>query len=176
MYNASDEIQKAFLEGIEEVYTELLCTDLYIQFLDTERTVVDDVYGETTEKIYHEPIKLIGKINESQPKADDPDQTVNRSVTIKLPTKQFIDMGISIDFEADWEMFRKAKLIHNNEEYLIDTVEPVTLIRDMWMFLSIRATQDKKTYIPPDSNVKPEANETEASQESGDSDNGSEIY
>ena len=171
-----DEIQKAFLEGIEEVYTELLCTDLYIQFLDTERTVVDDVYGETTEKVYQEPIKLIGKINEMQPKADDPDQTVNRSVTIKLPTKQFLDMGISIDFEADWEMFRKAKLIHNNEEYLIDTVEPVTLIRDMWQFLSIRATQDKKTYVPPTSPVVPEkTEETEETQEQGD-ENGSDIY
>lgn len=169
MYKASDEIQKAFLEGIEEVYTELLCTDLYIQFLDEDSTEVDDVYGETSNKVYHEPIKLIGKINEQQPKAEDPDQTVNRSVTIKLPTKQFIDMGISFDYEEDWEKFRKAKLIHNGEEYLIDTVEPVTLIRDMWMFLSIRATQDKKDYVEP--TEKP----TEEEPVESDSDE-SEIY
>ena len=145
MYEPKNDIQKAFLEGIDEVYRTLLTTDVYLYLLDEEATEVDDVYGETLRKVYKEPYKLTAKINESQPKDEDPDGTVTRSATFKLPTKQFIDLGIPFLTEPDWEVLRKGKLVYEGTEYLIDTVEPVTLISNIWLFLTIRATEVKKS-------------------------------
>ena len=147
MYEPKNDIQQAFLDGIEEVFSTLLCNHLLLYFLDEDNTVVDDLYGETTEKVYTAPYEIICKVEYEHSKGVEPEVTVNRKATIKIPTKQFITLGIPFLTEEDWERFRKAKVVYEGMEYLIDEAKPTTLVADIWQFFELRATEAKKSSI-----------------------------
>lgn len=146
-YEPKNEIQKAFLDGIEEVYSTLLCNHALLYFLDEENTKVDSLYGETTEKKYLEPYELIAKVTYDHPKGENPEETVIRKAQFRIPTKQFLTLGIPFLQEADWERMRQAKLVYEGTEYLIDTVKPSTLVADIWQFFEFSATEAKKNSI-----------------------------
>ena len=42
---------------------------------------------------------------------------------------------------------RKAKLVYEGTEYLVDTIKPSTLVADIWQFLEFTATEAKKDSI-----------------------------
>lgn len=143
-HEPNNEIQKAFLDGIEEVYSTLLCNHLQLAFLNEDDTVRDDLYGETVHKVYDEPYELIAKVDYEHPKGERPEETVIRKATFRVPTKQFITLGIPFLTESDWERMRKAKLTYEGMEYEIDEVKPSTLVADLWQFFEFRATEKKK--------------------------------
>lgn len=146
-YESKNEIQVAFLDGIEEVYSTLLCNHLFLYFLDEESTEVNSIYGESVKKKYLEPYELIAKVTYDHPKGTEPEETVIRKAQFRLPTKQFLTLGIPFLQEKDWERMRKAKLVYEGTEYLIDTVKPSTLVADIWQFLEFTATEAKKESI-----------------------------
>ena len=116
-------------------------------FLDEENTVVDSLYGETTNKKYLEPYELVAKVEYNHPKGESPEETVIRTAKFKVPTKQFLTLGIPFLAEEDWERMRKAKLVYEGTEYMVDTVEPTTLVADIWQFFTFTATEVKKYSI-----------------------------
>ena len=146
-YETNNEIQSAFLDGIEEVYSALLCNDLLLYFLDEESTEVNSIYGETTNKKYLEPYELIAKVTYDHPKGAEPEETVIRKAQFRVPTKQFLTLGIPFLEEKDWERMRKSKLVYEGTEYLVDTVKPSTLVSDIWQFMEFTATEAKKDSI-----------------------------
>lgn len=146
-YEPKNDIQSAFLDGIEEVFSTLLCNHLLLYFLDEESTTVDSLYGETTYKKYLEPYELIAKVEYVHPKGESPEETVIRTAKFRVPTKQFVTLGIPFLAEEDWERMRKAKLVYEGTEYLVDTVEPMTLVADIWQFFTFTATEAKKDSI-----------------------------
>lgn len=146
-YEPKNDIQVAFLDGIEEVYSTLLCNHVLLYFLDEESTEVNSIYEETTKKKYLKPYELIAKVTYDHPKGSDPVETVIRTAQFRIPTKQFLTLGIPFLQEADWERMRKAKLVYEGTEYLIDTVKPSTLVADIWQFFEFTATEAKKDSI-----------------------------
>lgn len=137
-------IQQEFQDGIEEVYSTLLCNHLFMYFLDEKNTVKNDIYEETSEKVYEEtPYELIAKVEYSHPKGEGFEETVIRTATFKVPTKQFTTLGIPFLSEADWEKMRKAKFVYEGTEYECDTVTPQTLVADLWQFFSFNCTEAK---------------------------------
>lgn len=142
-YEPENEIQHEFLEGIEEVYSTLLCNHLFMSFLDLTETDVDDLYEETSHKTYGEPVELIAKVQYTDEKGESPETTVKRTASIRLPTYQLIKKEIPFLTVEDRELIRQAKLTYEGDEYEIDTVEPSTLVADLWQFLEIRATMKK---------------------------------
>lgn len=141
-------IQRAFQNGIEKVYSKLLCNHLFMQFLDETATEIDDLYEETNKKVYEETqYELIAKVEYSHPKGTAPEETVIETATFRVPTKQFTTLGIPFLTEADWERMRKAKFIYEGTEYLCDEVKPSTLVADLWQFFEFRCTAAKKKSI-----------------------------
>lgn len=141
-----NEIQQAFQDGIEEVFSTLLCNHVFMAFLDEENTKTN-IYQETTDKVYKEPYELIGKVTYTHPKGGSPEETVIRKCSIRFPTKQFTTLGIPFLSEKDWEEMRKAKITYEGVEYLVDTVTPSTLVADLWQFFEFECTEDKKRSI-----------------------------
>lgn len=139
-------IQKAFLDGIELVFSIMFTEHCKMYFLDTGNTETN-VYGETTNKQYGEPVELVAKVIYNHPKGEDPEEEVIRKATIKIPTKQFITNGIPFLSEEDWEKFRKAKFSYEGTTYLVDAVKPMTLVADIWQFFEFYCTEDKKSSI-----------------------------
>ena len=146
-YEPNNDIQVAFLDGIEEVFSSLLCNHLFLYLLDEDNTEVNSIYGETVNKRYLEPYELVAKVTYDHSKGSEPEETVIRKAQFKVPTKQFITLGIPFLSENDWEHMRKAKLVYEGTEYLIDTVKPTTLVADIWQFLEFTATEAKKNSI-----------------------------
>lgn len=146
-YEPKNDIQVAFLDGIEEVFSTLLCNHLLLYFLDEDNTTVDSLYGETVEKKYLEPYELIAKVTYEHQKGSEPEETVIRNAQFKVPTKQFLTLGIPFLEEKDWERMRRAKLVYEGTEYLVETVKPTTLVADIWQFLVFDATESKKDSI-----------------------------
>lgn len=143
-----NDIQQEFQDGIEEVYSTLLCNHLFMQFLNETATQVDELYGETKDKVYEETqYELIAKVEYEHLKGSAPEETVIRKATFRVPTKQFTTLGIPFLIEADWERMRKAKFIYEGMEYLCEEVKPMTLVADLWQFFEFRCTEDKKSSI-----------------------------
>lgn len=140
----NNSIQKAFLDGIELVFSLMFTQKCKMYFLD-EVSTVRNVYDETPLKVYGEPIDLVAKVIYNHPKGDEPEETVIRKATIKIPTKQFITNDIGFMYESDWEKFRKAKFSYEGCEYLVDAVKPMTMVADIWQFFEFYCTEDKKT-------------------------------
>lgn len=144
--DTSNDIQSAFLEGMEEVFSLMFTTHCFMYFLDTENTKTN-VYGETKLKKYKDPYELTAKVEYFHPKGEEPNETVIRSATITIPTKQFLDNDIPCLSEEDWEYMRKAKFSYEGVIYLVDEVKPKTLVADIWQFFEFHCTEDKKNSI-----------------------------
>lgn len=142
----TNDIQEAFLEGIEEVFSIMFTQHCFMYLLDEENTKTN-VYGETPKKCYGEPYELVAKIIYDHPKGEEPEETVIRKAVIKVPTKQFLNNEIPCLSESDWEKFRKAKFSYEGCTYLVDAVKPMTLVADIWQFFEFYCTENKKKSI-----------------------------
>lgn len=145
-YDSSNQIQQAFLEGMEEVFSIMFTNNCKLYLLDSENTETN-IYGETKSKKYSEPYDLVAKITYNHSKGESPEETTIRSATIRVPTKQFLDKGIPCLLESDWEMLKKSKFEYEGCTYLVDNVTPMTLVSDIWQFFDFNCTEDKKKSI-----------------------------
>lgn len=142
-YDPSNDIQQAFLEGIEEVFSIMFTEHCSLYRLDNHATS-QDVYGESKAKYYMEPVDLTAKIvpSASYPefKGNDTDHVnafmgVERRVTITLPTKQLIDKDIPFATAEDMKIFEQALFYYDGLYYLCDVASQKTMVADIWQFI-----------------------------------------
>ena len=96
-------IQKAFLDGIDEIYTALFTDSIYFSFLDEDETEIN-VYEESREKKYTEPVKLVGRVNTSFEQGGEYVEGINIDAVITIPTKQLITKKIPCDTKEELEL------------------------------------------------------------------------
>lgn len=147
-------IQKAFLEGIQEVYNTMFSDKIYFSYLD-EETTYKNVYRESMNKRYKEPIKLSGKISFSS------EQSKNNTVATEaksalvgnqlssiftIPTKELIDNGIPTTMES-LDKLAKGMIKFDSVTYQIDNVVPKTYIAGTYLFYVFECTQVPKSSI-----------------------------
>ena len=128
-------VQKAFLSGLQTIYKELFQYG-YIRFLDTVSTSVDDVYGETSQKVYGPSIKILCHYVRSRSKDTDPIKETDEKVTIKVPVKEFQDNDIPFETSEDLKELRRAVIIFNNEAYQIDEVNTKSMVAGQFLVIS----------------------------------------
>ena len=139
-------IQNAFLDGIEEVFSIMFTDRLLLSFLNEEDTITN-IYEETTDKVYLDPIQLIGRIQTTFTQGENPVESIQVDAVITIPTKQLITHQIPHETEFDLNTLRKAKFAYDGIEYLIDKVVPTTLVADKWQMYKFYCQVDKKTYL-----------------------------
>lgn len=128
---ANLEIQNAFLDGIEEVF-QIMFTDVAeLRLLDEENTKVN-VYNETLEKVYKEPVNLVAKVTTTFTQGELYVESVKIDAVFSIPTKQLITNEIPHETSEDLELLKKAKFTYKGFDYLIKKVTPKTLVADMW--------------------------------------------
>lgn len=140
------DIQNAFLDGIEELFSIMFTDRLNLSLLNEEDTVVN-IYDETTNKVYHDPIQLIGRIKTTFTQGEDPVEGVQTDAVITIPTKQFITKQIPHQTDADLETLKKGKFSYDGIEYLVDKVTPKTLVADKWQMYDFNCRVEKKTSL-----------------------------
>lgn len=142
-------IQNAFLDGIEEIYSTLFTDSVYFSYLDEDMTETN-VYGESREKRYLTPIKLVGRVNTSFEKGNEYVEGINIDCVITIPTKQLITYNIPCETEEDFEVLRKGMFTYGSIQYLVTKVSPRTLIADKWHLYDFHCSVDKKSSLGGD--------------------------
>lgn len=140
------EIQNAFLDGIEEIFSIMFTDRLQLSLLNEEDTSVN-VYEESSEKVYYDPIQLIGRIQTNFVKGEHPNEGVLSDAIITIPTKQLISKGVPHQTLNDFETLKKGKFSYDGFEYLIDLVEPSTLVADKWQMYKFTCRDKAKTSL-----------------------------
>ena len=140
------EIQNAFLDGIEEIFSIMFTDRLQLSLLNEDDTLTN-IYEETVDKVYYEPIQLIGRIKTTFTQGEDPVESVQNEAVITIPTKQFITKNIPHQTREDLETLRKAKFSYDGFEYLVDDVTPKTLVADKWQMYEFKCHVDKKSSL-----------------------------
>lgn len=140
------DIQNAFLDGIEEIFSTMFTDRLQLSLLDEESTQVN-IYDETPDKVYLSPIPLIGRIQTTFTQGENPVEKVQVGATITIPTKQLITKQIPHQTEKDLETLKKAKFSYDGVEYLVDKVVPKTLVADKWQMYDFICRVDKKSSL-----------------------------
>ena len=139
-------IQNAFLDGIEEIYSIMFTDRLRFSLLDEQATSVN-VYEETIDKKYLDPISLIGRVQTSFTQGKEPIESVQIDATITIPTKQLITNELPHTTESDLETLRKGKFEYDGFEYLVEKVVPKTLVADKWQMYDFMCKVDKKSSL-----------------------------
>ena len=139
-------IQNAFLDGIEEIFSIMFTNRLLLSLLDEEETIVN-IYDETTDKLYLDPISLVGRIQTTFTQGELPVQGVQIDAVITIPTKQLITNQIPHQTEADLETLKKGKFSYDGFEYLVEKVVPKTLVADKWQMYDFMCRVDKKSSL-----------------------------
>lgn len=140
------EIQNAFLDGLNEVFTTMFTDKLELCLLD-EVSTKKNVYDETPNKVYLPPVQLVGRIQTYLNKGEDPVETIQVDAVITIPTKQLISNSIPHYTDSDLETLKKAKFVYCGFEYLIEKVTPKTLIADKWQIYDFVCSMDKKSSL-----------------------------
>lgn len=140
------EIQNAFLDGIEEIFSIMFTNRLLLSLLDEESTKTN-IYEETPDKVYLSPIQLIGRIKTTFTQGEDPVESIQVDAVITIPTKQLITKKIPHETEEDLETLRKGKFSYDGTVYLIEKVTPKTLVADKWQMYDFMCRVDKKTSL-----------------------------
>lgn len=126
------EIQTAFLNGVEEIFTELLTSDIQL-FLFDKNTVHSDIYGDKINFEYIEPIKLVGSFKETEQSLNEKNQLIDMNVaTVRIPTKQLITNEISHENQEDIDYLCKSKISWKGHEYLVSSIQPKAFVGDMY--------------------------------------------
>ena len=139
-------IQNAFLDGIEEVFSIMFTDRLNLHLLNEEDTIVS-IYDETENKVYLDPVPMIGRIQTTFAQGEIPVESINIDAIITIPTKQLITNRIPHTTESDLEALRKAKFTYDGFEYLVSKVQPKTLVADMWQTYDFMCSADKKSSL-----------------------------
>lgn len=140
------DIQNAFLDGIEEVFS-IMFTDRALLCLMDEEATQTNVYDETPEKFYQDPIALVAKITTTFEQGELPIEEVQIDALFTVPTKQLITNLIPHETEEDLETLKKGKFVYDGTEYLIAKVKPKTLVADKWQMYDFSCYVDKKTSL-----------------------------
>jgi hypothetical protein len=142
-----DNIQDAFLEGINEVFSIMFTENCEMYVLSDDYET--NIYGETKKKKYEGPIPVVAKIVLSaiDDEASSTFKDIVRTATITLPTKQLIDNGIGYETREELKKLEQMKFVYRGLEFLVTKVNPKTLVADIWQMYEFRCIQNKLDYL-----------------------------
>lgn len=132
-------VQKDLCEGINTIYEEMFTDKVYYYSLNTELTDVN-VYGESNDRVYNEPISFFARpvINSTQ--EDEYNKTSKLGGYFTVPMYQFLLKGLSTDKEA-LEQMKKGAIKFDGLVYQIDDITPLTNIQGMYMVVKIECSE-----------------------------------
>ena len=128
-------IKDDFLDGMDEVFSTLFNNKVKLYLMDDEQTVPDELYGETPDKVYKEPISLVARVVTSFTKEEIPEMDMKIDAVITVPTKQFIKNNLPRETWADLKTLARGYISYKEiEHYSIVKVQSKTLVDDEWQF------------------------------------------
>jgi S-ribosylhomocysteine lyase LuxS involved in autoinducer biosynthesis len=125
------EISKAFLEGMQEIYRTMFCTDIMFTPMDIT-TIETNVYHDIISFSYLSPIALAGKVSVTIKENEEPLKEVEYDLVFEFPAKEFDDHSI-LHTPQDFNTLMKAKITHMNMDYDIQYIQPINCIEGVYL-------------------------------------------
>lgn len=129
---AQNRISEEFLEGIYEIYSLSMTNQIYLKLLDETKTVTN-IYEESKQKNYFEPIQLVGKFTLSKSQGEEDVEGVQDYVTVTIPTKSLLDNNIDIS-PKNYSTLEKGVIHYDGVDYEVKQVRPMTNIDNVFQF------------------------------------------
>jgi hypothetical protein len=121
------DIEDEFIEGTYEVYKSTTKKEVFIAFLDSEKTSTN-VYGESTNKVYSPFKKYYGKIS-MKPEGSDVDSlTKEYPMSVSLHIGDFIKNKEKYDVEG-LDKFKTVIVEYKGLLYKVVQITPISFIR-----------------------------------------------
>ena len=129
---AQKRLSEEFLDGIYEVFSEMMTNQIFLKLLDG--TTPTNIYGETKQKKYLEPpIQLVGKFSISKGQGEEVVEGVQIYATATIPTKSLLDNNIDIS-PKNYHALEKGVIHYDGVDYEIKQVKPTTNIDNVFQF------------------------------------------
>ena len=149
------EVQTAFLEGTEEIFTELFTDKAKLYMLDLENTEVDTLYEEAMDKHYKEPIEVVAKVELSRSFGEFSrsfgelsrsfgellPETVGTTANVRIPSKVLIDLDIPFETEQDLKALEQCLIEYRGMKFNIAIAKPTVLVGDTYIFMDLSCTE-----------------------------------
>lgn len=129
---AQKRISEEFLEGIFEVFATMMTDQIFLKLLD-EKTTVTNIYEESKQKKYLEPIQLVGKFSLSRSQGEEVVEGNQDYVTANIPTKSLLDNHVDIS-PKNYSTLEKGVIHYDGVDYEIKQVRPTTNIDGVFQF------------------------------------------
>ena len=142
-FNSS--VQKDLCEGINEIYEELFTDEVYYYPLNTLLTKAD-VYGENSNRVYDEPIRLLAHPVLNPTQEEGYNKTSKLAGYFTVPMYQFLLNNLPTTKEA-FEQMKRGAIKFNDIIYQIDDINPMTNIKGMDMIIKILCSESTVTLI-----------------------------
>ena len=105
---------------------------IFLKLLDEDSTDTN-VYDETVQKKYLDPIQLVGKFALSMEQGEQVVEGIQDYVTATIPTKSLLDNNVDITPE-NYETLKKGAISYKGVDYNIVQVRPIVNIDDVFQF------------------------------------------
>lgn len=138
---AQKRISEDFLEGILEVYSTMMTDQIFLKLLDESNTITN-IYEETKQKKYLEPIQLVGKFSFSLSEGEEVVESTQLFATAKIPTKSLLDNNIDIS-PQNYSTLEKGVIQYKGVDYEIKQIKPTTNIDDVFQFYEFGCEKPK---------------------------------
>ena len=129
---AQKRISEEFLDGIYEVFSTMMTDQIFLKLLD-EKNTVTNIYEETKQKNYLDPIQLVGKFSLSMSQGEEEVEGTQDYVTATIPTKSLLDNNVDIS-PQNYHTLEKGVIHYKGVDYEIKQVNPTTNIDDVFQF------------------------------------------
>lgn len=133
------EIQDAFVDGINEVYS-IMFTDgvndgVKLYLLDSSTS--GGFYKESKVKRYKPPVLLVAKAQTNmKARGDDVIESEFKDLPkFTVTYKSLRDRGVSCQTERDWDILKRGYIEFHNAFYEIKNVKPSTFVEDVFLTL-----------------------------------------
>lgn len=129
---AQKRLSEEFLDGIYEVFSLMLTDQIFLKLLD-EKNTVTNVYEETSNKKYLEPLQLVGKVSLDVSQGEQVVEGNQDSAQFTIPAKSLLLKGVDLSPNS-YDSLEKGVISYKGVDYDIKQVKPTTNIDDVFQF------------------------------------------
>lgn len=143
---ADTNIQEAFIEGVNEIYSTLFTDGINdgVYFYPIYEPPKKNVYGEVKYKQYLPPVLLVAKVVLLPQQGEEDIKALKEKATMTIPFKSLRDNNIDVSNKNLFEL-RKGLLKYKDTFYEIDNIKPSVFVADTFITYIFECTEDLNT-------------------------------
>lgn len=142
---ADKSIRKDFVDGVQEIFTTLFNdgsedNDGIFYYALSNKTTTN-VYGETRDKVYKQPILLVASAHLTPTQGQQDTESVKDVARFTVPLKSLQENNLGVT-NNDLAEMRRGLIKFHDVFYLIDNIKPKAYVEDVFLMYDLECTED----------------------------------